>query len=115
MGKLTKEQQAQLAELERLRDSDDPDEELAVWVRNKDGHETRLTGDRAFNWLTRNGYDVDDADDSSKGQPLDPKATPPAKKAAPGKAGDPPADPAATDPPAQDPPAGGARPPRKFF
>lgn len=65
------------------------DDELEVWVRNGDGHETRLTGERAARWLARNGYDATDADDSSAGDPLDakdPKKTAPAKKtAAPAK------------------------------
>lgn len=110
MGKLTKEQEQQLAELEKIRDGADDDDEVSCWVRNSDGHETRLTGARAENWLRRNGYDVEDAGDSTKTDPLAEKGAPPAKKAAPGKAGDPP-----EDPPAQDPPAGGATRPKKFF
>ena len=110
MGKLSAEQENQLKELERIRDGADDDDEISCWVRNSEGHETRLTGARAVAWMKRNGYDAEDATDSTKTDPLDAKGTPPAKKAAPGKAGDPP-----EDPPAQDPPAGGAPKPRKFF
>lgn len=110
MGKLTAEQEKQLAELEKIRDGAEDDDEVSCWVRNGDGHETRLTGARAVAWMKRNGYDVDDADDSTQAAPLDPKATTAPKKVAPGKAGDPP-----EDPPAQDPPAGGTPRPKKFF
>ena len=114
MGKLSPDQEKQLAALEKLRDSDGDDDEISVWVRNADGHETRLTGARAERWMARNGYDIDDAEDSSKTEPLDPKAPKPAKKAAPGKAGD--GDTADPDDVAQDPPAASApRPNRKFF
>jgi hypothetical protein len=92
MGKLSAEQEKQLADLEALRDQDDDDDETVVWVRKGD-HETRLTGKRAERWLRENGYDPDDADDSTKDAPLDPKAAggkagKPAKKAAAPKAGD---------------------------
>ena len=80
MGKLSAEQQKQLADLEALRDADD-DEETVVWVRNKDGHETRLSGERAERWLKANGYDESDADDSSPKEPLDAKGTKTAGKA----------------------------------
>lgn len=43
-------------QLESAED-DEPDEE--VWVRNKDGHETRLTGKRAKAWMAKHGYDDD--------------------------------------------------------
>lgn len=78
MGKLSAEQTRQLKELEELRDADD-DEETFVWVRRGD-HETRLTGDRAKRWLRANGYDEDEADDSSQAEPLEEKGAP--KKAA---------------------------------
>jgi hypothetical protein len=93
MAKLSAEQQRQLDELEALRDQADDDDETVVWVRKGD-HETRLTGKRAERWLRENGYDPDDADDSSKDAPLDPKAAggkaggKPAKKAAAPKPGD---------------------------
>ncbi len=74
MAKLSAEQQKQLADLEALRDADD--EETVVWVRNKSGHETRLTGDRAERWLKANGYDHDDAEDSSAREPLDAAGAP---------------------------------------
>lgn len=93
MGRLTPEQQKQLDDLQRLKDAED-DDELEVWVRNSDGHATRLTGPRAAAWLTRNGYDADDADDSAAGEPLDAKgAKRPAKKTAPAKKGAKPAEP----------------------
>jgi hypothetical protein len=84
MGKLSAEQMRQLKELEELRDTED--EEVVVWVRKGD-HETRLTGARAERWLRANGYDADDADDSSKGDPLEekPAKAAPAKKIVPGK------------------------------
>jgi hypothetical protein len=86
MAKLSAEQMRQLKELEELRDAED-DEELSVWVRKGD-HETRLTGERARRWLKNNGYDEEDAEEASKGEPLEEKPTKavPAKKAVPGKA-----------------------------
>jgi hypothetical protein len=94
MARLTPQEQKQLDDLNARKDAPD-DDELSVWVRNGDGHETRLTGAAAKRWLVKNGYDEDDADDSSAGDPLDGKgagkSTPPAKKAAkkaaPGAAG----------------------------
>lgn len=83
MGKLTAEQTQQLKDLENLRDSAD-DDETVVWVRKGD-HETRLTGERARRWLAANGYDTDDADDSSQAAPLPAKTAAPAKKAVPAK------------------------------
>lgn len=85
MAKLSAEQMRQLKELEELRDAED-DEELSVWVRKGD-HETRLTGERARRWLKNNGYDEDDAEEATKGEPLQEKATKatPAKKTAPAK------------------------------
>lgn len=86
MGRLTPAQQKQLDDLQAQKDAPD-DEEVSVWVRNKDGHETRLTGQRAENWLTRNGYSADDADDATSVEPLEPKggAAPAKKTAAPVK------------------------------
>lgn len=82
MGRLTPQQQKQLDDLQAQKDAPD-DDEVSVWVRNADGHETRLTGQRAENWLTRNGYSADDADDSTSGEPLDAaQGAKPAKKAA---------------------------------
>jgi hypothetical protein len=66
-------------QIEALESEDD--EETVVWVRKGD-HETRLTGQRAKRWLRANGYDEDDADDSTKSEPLEEK---PAKSAAPAK------------------------------
>ena len=116
MGKLSAAQQKQLADLEKLRDSDD-DEEVSVWVRNADGHETRLTGERAERWLARNGYDIDDADDSSADEPLEGKNTPPAKKAAaPAKKATADTDPDDSAPLEGDPPSAAApRQNKKFF
>jgi len=102
MGKLSPEQQKQLADLEAMRDADDDDDECVVWVRKGD-HETRLTGDRARRWLRDNGYDPDDADDSTKAAPLEPKNAPAAKKATP-KAGKAEADPEAGEAPDAEPP-----------
>ncbi len=89
MGKLTAEQAQQLKDLEAMRDADD-DDETVVWVR-QGNHETRLTGDRAVRWLRKNGYDEDDADESSQGAPLPAKSVPAKKAAAP--AADGPAEP----------------------
>lgn len=83
----TKEQRkAELeAQLKALDDEDD--EELSVWVRNSDGHETRLSGDRAKRWLVRNGYDAEDVEEATKGDPLEEKVDKARKatKAAPKK------------------------------
>ena len=71
MGKLSEEQAKQLADLERIRDAED--EEVVIWVRNKDGHETRLTGDRAERWCRANGYTIEEAEaESSEAEPLAP-------------------------------------------
>ena len=81
MGKLSPEEQATLDRLTRQRDEPD-DDDLAVWVRNSDGHETRLTGERAARWLRRNGYDEDDADESTSAEPLDARKGKPAARPA---------------------------------
>lgn len=71
MAKLTREQQKQLDELNALANApEDNDDEVVVWVR-KGEHETRLVGDRAKRWLRTHGYDEDDAEDSSKAEPLE--------------------------------------------
>lgn len=100
MAKLSAEDQATLDRLTALRDAPDSDDD-AIWVRNGDGHETRLTGARATAWLERNGYSEAAGDASSQGAPLDPaaaggktaakKAAPAAKKAAPAARGKAPA------------------------
>ena len=68
---LNKEQAAQLAELEKLRDAAD-DEEVEVYVRDERNRETRLTGAQAQRWLTQL-FGEDPAPPA--------KSTPPAKKA----------------------------------
>jgi hypothetical protein len=73
MAKLTQEQAATLAELERLRDAQDGDD-VEVYVRDEKGRETRLTGAHAQRWLT-NLF-------GEEGTPAPKKAT----KAAPKKA-----------------------------
>lgn len=110
VAKLSAEQQKQLADLERIRDSDDGDDETVVWVRNSDGHETRLSGARAERWLERNGYSEADA---AKGAALPEKKPDPAKKTPDKKTPDAPDEGAELAP---DAPAGGAaKAPRKFF
>lgn len=90
MGKLSEEDKATLARLEKLRDAPDEDDDDRdyVWVRTEAGHTVRLHGDRARAYCRRNGIDLDDAEDSSRENPVEaPKAG--AKKAAPKKAGAP--------------------------
>lgn len=101
MGKLSAEDEATLKRLQAAKDAPD-DEETVIWVRNGDGHETRLSGARAEAWLKRNGYSESEGDDSSKGDPLDAgggapeaggkkpvkKTAPPVKKAKPPAEGD---------------------------
>src|SRR4051812_43905255 len=83
MGKLTAEQQRQLDELTAIANAPDDGDDDAVWVRNGDGHETRLTGARAQAWLARNGYSDAAGDASTEGNPLPPKdGKTPVKKAA---------------------------------
>lgn len=72
MAKLSPEDQATLDRLTALRDAPDTDTDDEIWVRNSQGHETRLTGERARAWLRRNGYHEDDGDQSSRSEPLDP-------------------------------------------
>jgi hypothetical protein len=49
MGQLTKEQAAQLKQLQELADA--PDDQTEVWVRDAKGRETRLTGAHAQKWI----------------------------------------------------------------
>jgi hypothetical protein len=51
MGKLTDEQAAALAELERLRDSSDEEEDYEVWIENDKGHKTKLPSKKASGYL----------------------------------------------------------------
>ena len=86
MGKLSAEEQATLDRLQAQRDAPDDGDDGAIWVRNADGHETRLTGARADAWLARNGYSEAAGDASTEGAPLPAKPggkTGPAKKTAP--------------------------------
>ncbi len=87
MAKLSAEDQATLDRLTALRDAPDDDaDDGAIWVRNGDGHETRLTGRRADEWLARNGYSDAAGDASTQDAPLTPGGkgkTPPAGKGKP--------------------------------
>lgn len=115
MAKLSAEQQRQLQELEELRDAQE-DEETVVWVRRGD-HETQLTGERARRWLKNNGFDAEDAEDSSKAEPLEEKESPKpgaAKKSAPAKVKAEKVETETDDELEQDVPAV-ARPRREFF
>lgn len=51
MGKLTDEQAAALAELEKLRDSADEDDDYEVWIENDKGHKTKLPSKKASGYL----------------------------------------------------------------
>lgn len=118
MGKLTAEQQRQLDELNALANAPDDGDDDAVWVRNGDGHETRLTGARAQAWLARNGYSDAAGEGSTEGNPLPPKdGKPPvkkaAKKAAPPAADGAPAGGEGDELPTDAPPQNGPR--RAFF
>jgi hypothetical protein len=94
MAKLTEEQQKQLDELTALANAPDADDD-EVWVENKDGHKTKLTGARAAAWLKRNGYEPDEGDkaaadadakaDEDAGKSGAASSSTPAKKAAPAK------------------------------
>ena len=90
MGKLSAEDQATLDRLTAQRDAPDDDDDGAIWVRNADGHETRLTGKRADDWLARNGYSEAAGDASTQDAPL-PAAGGKGRPAATGGKGRPPA------------------------
>lgn len=119
---LTEAERKQLEALQKKENTSD-DEEFSIWVRNADGHETRLSGDRAIAWCKRNGYDVEEAEDSTAGDPLEAEGgdatTTAPKKAAPKKAtpkaGETVDDQAGPEDLAPDAPATGARKPRQFF
>ena len=87
MAKLTAEEQATLDSLIARRDAADDDDDGAIWVRNADGHETRLTGKRADAWLARNGYSDAAGDASTPDAPLAPAGGKAGPKPAAGKAG----------------------------
>lgn len=91
MGKLSDEDKATLARLQKLQEEpDQDDDDDYIWVRSGE-HTIRLHGERARAYCRRNGIDLDDAEDSTKSSPVDAAAggtagQTPAKKAAPKKA-----------------------------
>jgi hypothetical protein len=92
MGKLSDEDKATLARLQKLQEEpDQDDDDDYVWVRYDDGSTVRLHGERARSFCRRKGIDMDSAEDSTKSSPVDAAAggtagQTPAKKAAPKKA-----------------------------
>jgi hypothetical protein len=62
MAKLTADERAALEA--RLAADDEEPEEFDVWVR-KDGHEVKLTGAKATNFLKRLGIDTSDVSEES--------------------------------------------------
>lgn len=71
MAKLSPEDAATLKRLQARQQAADDEDELVIWVRNSDGHETRLTGDRAEAWCRRHGYTAEEAEESTKSEPLE--------------------------------------------
>lgn len=116
MGKLSAEDKATLDRLQQMQSAPDGDDDDYVWVRLENGNSVRLHGDRARSWCKRHGIDIDDAEDSTAGNPVDPKKAAPAKKAAAPKKAGAPAEPEGEgegEELADDPPSQGR--PRTFF